>query len=303
MKLRKKLDRVASIDEKIALLEQLVALNPRNPKNLALRKKYRESMETLRLKKGARKKVVGSPYDAIHYKRQVSLIGETNTGKSTLLNRLTGALTLIKESPFTTYQPEVQMMDCRDVSVQVVEVPALYADDSDAAKYRFIRNSDVLCICARTEEDLNLTARQLENYNVVLGSLLSLSGKPHKYRPNDEIVEKPALVAGWKTDMEGINLAIIDINDTESISENIYTLLNIKRIFHVRYGEIQGKPLVFSADEEVTVSDFIKSLDKRILESFKRARVIHSDTTMPREQIVGLDYKLIDGDTVELVSL
>jgi len=302
MKLRKKLDHVGSIDEKIALLEQLVTLNPRDPKNLALRKKYKESIETLRLKRGTRKKVVGSLYDTINYKRQVLLLGVTNTGKSTLLTRLTGSLTPINESPFTTYRPEVQMMYYKDVSVQVVEVPALYVGDSDAAKYRFIRNSDVLCVCARTKTDFDLTVRQLENYFVILGNCPSSSSKIHKYRPNDEILEKPALVASRKTNMEGVNLAVIDINDIESISEQMYSLLNIKRIFYVRHGEIQGKPLVFSADQEVTVFDFIKTLDKRILESFKRARIIHGDTTIPRGQTVGLDYKLDDGDMVELVS-
>lgn len=301
MRLRKRLDRTGSIDEKITLLEQLVALNPRDPKNLSLRRKYKESIETLRLKRSTKKKVVGSPYDAISYKRQVLLLGETNTGRSTLLSRLTGAATMIKETPFATYQPEVQMMQYKDVSIQVVEVPPLYTGESDAAKYRFIKNSDVLCICARTGEDFNSTARQLENYFVILSNSPSSSNKSHKYRPNDEVIEKPALVAGWKTNMEGLNLAVIDINDIESISERIYFLFNIKRIFYLRHGEIQGKPLVFAADQEVTVSDFIERLDKRILDSFQRARVIHRDTTMPGGQTVGLDYRLSDGDMVELV--
>ena len=301
MVLRKRLKHARGIDEKISLLEQLVALNPRDPKNLTLRRKYRESIETLRLKRGTGKQSAKSLYDAIHYKRQMLLVGETNTGKSTLLNKLTGSFTPIKESPFTTYHPEVQMMNFRDVSIQVIEVPAVYAGDSDTAKYRFIRNADVLCVCARTEEDFDLTVRQLENYFIKLGDSLSSTGRTHQYKLNDEVIEKPAFVASWKTDIEGICLAVVDINDIESISKRIYSLLNIKRIFSVKHGEIQGKPLVFSADQEVTVFDFIKSLDKRILTSFKRAKIIHSETTIHGEQIVGLDFKLGDGDMVELV--
>ena len=102
--------------------------------------------------------------------------------------------------------------------------------------------------------------------------------------------------------IEALKVAVIDINDIESIKERIYALLNIKRIFYMRHGEIQGKPIVFSADQEVTVSDFIKNLDKRLLEGFKRARIIHGDSMTPREPTVGLDYELHDGDTVELVS-
>ena len=240
MRLRKRLDRVGSIDEKIALFEQLVALNPRDPKNLALRRKYRETMETLRVKRRTRGRAAGSLYDAISYRRQVLLLGETNTGRSTLLARLTGSVIPVQEAPFTTHRPEVQMMYYEDVSIQVVEVPPLYVGDSDAAKYRFIRNSDVLCVCARTEEDVDVTVRQLENHFVILRDSPSPDGKKHKHRPSDEVIEKPALVAGWKTNMERVNLAVVDISDTESISKEIYALLNIKRIYYTRHGEIEG---------------------------------------------------------------
>lgn len=244
-----------------------------------------------------------SSCDAIGFKRQVLLVGETNTGRSTLLARLTGSAIPIDEAPFTTYRPEVQMMEYRDVPIQVVEVPPLYVGDSDAAKYRLIRNCDVLCVCARTEEDVDSTVRQLEDHLVMLRNSPSPDGAKHKQRPSEEVIEKPALVAGWRTDMEGVNLATIDINDTESVSRQIYLLLNIKRIFCMRRGEIEGKPLVFSADQEVTVSDFAGSLGERMLEGLSRARVVDSDATMPRGQIVGLDHKLGDGDKVELVGL
>lgn len=104
----------------------------------------------------------------------------------------------------------------------------------------------------------------------------------------------------WSLGPKGL---IIDINDTESVSRQIYFLLNIKRIFCMRNGEIEGKPLVFPAAQEVTVSDFAGSLGKRMLDGFSRAIVVESDTTMPKGQIVGLDHKLGDGDKVELVGL
>ncbi len=301
--LRKKINRVGSIDERIALLEQLVALSPRNPRNLTLKRRYKEELETLRVKRGGKRKIVSSPFDGIHYKRQVALIGETNTGKSTLFNRLTGSDTLIQEFPYTTYRPEVQMMDYRDVSIQVIEVPALYAGDSDPAKYRFIRNSDVLCLCVKTEEDYDSVVRQMEKYYIGLRNLPSPSDVSHKNRPNNEPVEIPAFVAGWTKNISIGDLVVADINDIESISERIYTLLNIKRIYLAHLGEIKEKPLVFPADKEIKVSDFVYSVDKRILTRFKRARVVSADITIPEIQAAGLDYQLNDGDTVEIISV
>jgi ribosome-interacting GTPase 1 len=300
--LRKKINRVGSIDEKISLLEQLVTLNPRNPRNLTLKRRYKEELESLRVKKGGKRRIVLSPYDAIHYKRQVALIGETNTGKSTLFNRLTGSDALVQDSPYTTYRPEVKMMDYKDVSIQVVEVPAIYAGDSDSAKYRFMRNSDVLCLCVRAEEDCDSVVRQMEKYFIGLRNLSSPSDKSHKNRPNNEPVEIPAFVASWTKNISRGDLVVADINDIEFISERIYSLLNIKRIYLVRHGEIKEKPLVFPADKEIKVSDFVYNVDKRILGRFKRARVVHDDMTIPEVQAAGLDYKLDDGDTVEIIS-
>jgi ribosome-interacting GTPase 1 len=302
-KLKKRLDHVGSINEKIALLEKLIELHPRDSKSLTLRRRYKETLDTLRVKRKTGRGGVGSPYDAIGFRRQVLLVGEANTGRSTLLARLTGSPVPIEEAPFTTYRPAVQMMHHKDVPIQVVEVPPLYVGDSDPAKYRFIRNSDVLCVCARTVEDVKSTVRQLENHLVVLRNSPLPSDAKHKQRPGEEVVEKPALVAGWQTSMAGVDLDTIDINDTESVSRQIYFLLNIKRMFCMRHGEIEGKPLVFPADQQVTVSDFAGSLDKRMREGLSKARVVEGDATMPRGQIVGLDHKLGDGDKVELVGL
>ena len=302
MLLRKQLDRVSNMEERVYLLEKLVALNPRNPKNLTLRRKYRNEIETLRLKKGMKRRSAGSPYDGIHHKRQVVLLGETNTGKSTLLNALTGARTPVQESPFTTYHPEVHIITCKDVAIQVVEVPALYEGDSDAAKYRFIRNSDVLCVCSKTRQDLNVTMQQLVAYLVTLVDRPRLDDVTHKQRASDEPIEKPGFIASWGQAEEQEGLEIIGISDFDTISEKIYSLLNIKRIFCIRDGKTQENPPVFPADREVTVSEFIAAIDKRLLPGFRRARVVHADADAPLIQAAGLDYVLADGDTVEIFS-
>ena len=299
--IRKRLKNAGNIDEKISLLEQLVSLQPRNPKNLALRRKYREEMETLRLKKASKKSITVTPYDGIHYKRQVVIIGETNTGKSTLLNRLTGANVSVKNAPYTTYKPEIQMMTCKGVSIQVVEVPALFSEDTDTAKYRFIRNADVICLCVKNKNDYDSTVIQLMKYSVIpVNEPLSIDNKQQK--AGVEIVEKPAVVASRDPNIEVPNLTVLDINDKDSISGRIFKLFNIKRIFLSLHGEIQDHPRVFPAEQEVTVYDFINNLDKRLIKRFKRAKVVHSDPSVQDAQSAGLEYKLNEGDIVEIVS-
>ena len=299
--LRKKLKNTGSIEQKITLLEQLVALQPRNPKNLALRRKYREEMETLRFKKTSKKGTANSPYDVIHFKRQVVIIGETNTGKSRLLNRLTGADVPVKETPYTTYKPEAQMMNCNGVPIQVVEVPAVFAGDTNTAKYRFIRNADLICLCVKNRDEYNSMIEQLMKYSIVPVNE-PLSAEKKQQKAATDIVEKPAMVTSWYPIIELSGLTALDISDADSISDRIYRLFNIKRIFLALHGEIQDHPRVFPAKQEVTVYDFISSLDKRLITRFKRARIVHHDPSVPDTQSAGLEYTLNDGDIVEIIT-
>ncbi len=299
--LRKKLKNTGNIEEKIALLERLVSLQPRNPRNLALRRRYRDEMETLRLKKASKKRVVMSPYDGIHYKRQVAIIGVANTGKSTLLNRLAGGDAEVKDSPYTTHKPEVQMMNYHGVSIQAIEVPALFPGDTDTAKYRFIRNADVVCLCVKTGKDYDSAVRQLAENSVLMVNE-PLSVEKIKNTSSEDIIEKPAVVAGWKPDTEVENLTVVDINDIGSVSKCIFELFNLQSIYLLLNGEVQEKPQVFPAEQEVTVYDFINSLDKRLLKRFKRVKISHNDASIPDVQSAGLEYKLADGDTVEIIS-
>ena len=299
--LRKKLKNTGSIEEKISLLEQLVTLQPRNPKNLALRRKYREEMDTLRLKKTSKKSVTVSPYDGIHYKRLMVIIGEANTGKSTLLNRLTGGDVEIKDTPYTTYKPEVQMMIVKGVSIQVVEVPALFLGDTDTAKYRFIRNADVICICVKSRDEYDSSFKKLMKYSIIPVNE-PLSAEKKQQKAGTEIVEKPAMVASWDPNIEVPDFIVLDINDKDSVSDRIYELFNIKRIFLALHGEIQEHPRVFPAEQEVTVYDLLNSLDKRLIKRFKRAKIIHNNPSVPDTQSAGFEYTLNDGDMVEIIS-
>ena len=297
MLLRKKLHSVASTDEKISLLESLTSLTPRDTKNLALRTRYKEELENLRLKKSNKTPHLSSVYEGIRYSRQVVLVGQTNTGKSTLLSNLTNSRPTIKDTPFTTHKPEVGMMTYLDVPIQIVEVPALYDGDAYVEKYRFIRNSDVLCVCTRTKEDLDQTVRQLEDHLIIL-NVNHVSSGTCKSHPRDTILEKPVIVASW-AEIENTDLPVSNIGDTESVMHHIYQMFNIKRVYSL--AGVKNTPLLFPADQMVSLSDFIEKLDRRFVKLFTRARISGPSAKYER-QIVGLDYLLSDGDKVELIK-
>ncbi|MBL7054657.1 50S ribosome-binding GTPase [Candidatus Woesearchaeota archaeon] len=289
---RKELKHVSSEDERIRVLEELVSLNPKDPLDLALRTKYKKELEVLKKKSSSKgRQISQNPYDGIRYDRQVVLVGEANSGKSTLHQRLTGSDSRIAETPFTTYKPEMGIFTYNDVPVQIVEVPPVYQGENDNNKINFIRNSDVICITAKDFDRATSVGSVLEDYLIIL----SKEAKDHKHRRKDEIIEKPTLIAGWsRFDYKGCN--VVDISSNDQIGEEIYRLLNIKRFYCFIDGRIEGKPLVFPKGLEVTVRDFA---DRLGLNRVREAKIFGSSDVY-EGQSVGLDYLLNDGDKVNL---
>ena len=56
---------------------------------------------------------------------QITLVGTTNTGKSTLLESLTKSKVKISEHPFTTSKPIQGILDYKGIKLQIVEIPAI----------------------------------------------------------------------------------------------------------------------------------------------------------------------------------
>lgn len=291
---RQKLKHVETIQEKIKLLEELVSLNPKHPNDLRLKAKFKEELELLRKKIPKKKQQSKNLYDSINYNRQVVIVGETNSGKTTLMQKLTGNNMIISEAPFTTYKPEVGMFVYNDVPIQFIEVPSLYTGDNDRNKINFIRNSDIICVAVRNENELKSVVSTLEDFLVIISGEVSES-QNHKYRPKDEVIEKPSFIAAWtKFDYEMCNL--VDINLPADIGEEVYKLLNIMRIYCFKNGKVDGDPVIFPRNQEVTVEDFSKKLG---LSRVKRAKIFGGSKTY-RGQMVSLDYKLNDGEKVDL---
>ena len=292
---RKELSRISTEQERIRLLEELVGLNPKDSRDLELRTKFKKELVVLRKKSSQKKKQHSSNiYDSIKHDRQVVVVGGPNSGKSTLLHSLTGSNVAISEVPFTTYKPETGIFVYNDVSLQIVEVPSLYEGDNDRNKNKFIRNSDVVCVVARDEDELRYAGSILEDSLVIMSGGVSES-RTHKYRPLDEIIEKPSFVAAW-TEFDSEVCRVLNMNSLSNIGEEIYRLLGIMRVYCFKNGEIDGAPIVFPKNKVVTVKDFGKKLG---MKKIRGAKIFGSSNAYDG-QVVGLEYKLADGEKVSL---
>lgn len=295
--LQRDLDHVATEQERRALLEQLIALEPRGDRALRERARYKSELETLKRKSGARGAASDNPYDGLVHDRQVVIVGDANTGKSTLIRLLTGCEPAISAAPFTTYQPEAGMHVVRDVPVQVVEVPAVYPGEDNPRKYQFIRNAGVVCIAARDEADARSALSTIEERGVlVVGEGVPRS--EHQYRPRDEILRKPGFITAWSLFSHALPVA--PAGDAAVVGEIIYRLLGIMRIYSVQGNAVDGRPCVFPAGD-VTVREFALALDKRYAQRFHKAEITGASADFDG-QVVGMDHRLRDGDRVRLIA-
>ena len=293
---RKELSKAKSEAERIAILRELVGLNPKDSKDLEQRTKYKGELSKLLRKRSSFSKghSPDNPYAGIKYDRQIVLLGVANSGRSTLLHNLTGVDVVISEAPYTTYQPEIGMGVYNDVSFQVVELPPIYAGDNDTHKYRFLRNSDVVCITARNQDEADLAQSTLEDH-LVIPSSDTQDPKTHKHCSKNEIIEKPSFIASW-SHLGGDGVNVVDINSVEAVGAEIYRLLGIQRMYCFRDGQVEGNPITFPLGIDVTVGDFADNLG---ITRVKGAKIYGLDTSFEGQK-VGLSYVLNDGDKVWL---
>jgi len=125
-----------TVEEKIQALEEFISAVPKHKgtENLLLwaRRRLAELREELEVKK--RKRVGGGP--KIFVERagagQVVMLGPPNSGKSSLLARLTNAKPEIAPYPFTTQLPTPGMLQFEDIQFQLVDTPPLLLDQPDS---------------------------------------------------------------------------------------------------------------------------------------------------------------------------
>ncbi len=145
-KAEEKFNQAKNKADKIAALEEMIRLMPRHHGSenaLAQLKARLAKLKKEGEKKGARKIGLKKEGDA-----QICILGVTNSGKSTLLRKVTGAKPKVSSTPYTTTKPQVGMMDYCGVKVQLVEIPATFEPE-----YMSIaRGCDAIIITGDDEE-------------------------------------------------------------------------------------------------------------------------------------------------------
>jgi ribosome-interacting GTPase 1 len=297
-------------EEKISILREMLAVMPKHKGTDGLRAELNSKIA--KLKKEAKKKPQAKRLDMNYVPKmgiaQVVLMGAPNSGKSTLLGKLTNASPDIASYPFTTQKPDVGMIEFENVQIQLVDTPPLYENFHPPWLLALGRSSDILIGMVDGKKDnlmkeLESLLSRLEN-----GSIFLESGDYYK---GDELMEKRGFIIVSKSSNElfeplikkyGDRLDFVSFelsSDTEVMKKKIYDSLNQIRI----YTKPPGKDADFTEPvvlrKGATVLDAAYHIHKDFADKMKYTRLWRGDDN-PRQ--VGPEETLEEGDVVEFHS-
>jgi ribosome-interacting GTPase 1 len=308
----------STIEEKIGALQEMLRLIPHHKGTDKLIAQHRKKLSQLK-EDSERRTATSRKGSTITVPKegapQVVLVGMPNSGKSSLVCRLTRATPEVASYPFTTLVPVPGMMPYLNMAVQLVDTPPVTFDGARAWLPSILRSADALVLVTSLEED------PMAELEAVLSGLAQWKIFPeHETEEPSEtgfgVLYKPCLVVASKLDLEGAdeNLEILkEIYGDRFVLQGIsaesglgledfkpkaFQLLKILRVYTKAPGKEPdfNDPVILPVGS--TVDDFAGSIHKDLRRTLKHARVWGSGKF--DGQKVTRHHVLEDEDIVEL---
>ncbi len=219
---------------------------------------------------------------------QAVIVGQTKSGKSSLISLLTNAKPKISDYDFTTKTPTIGMMDYNGVGIQLVEVPAIESEYYDRG---IVNSADSILILVT---DLTQIAEIEKIIERALGKKIIVFNKTDLLSEN----EKRKISATLQS--KKYNFVLISTKTKEGIEEmkeKLFQSFGKIRVYTKEPGkEKSRKPIILYPDST------IKNVAEKILKGFasriKETRIWGPSSKYPG-QVVGLAHKMKDLDVVE----
>ncbi len=252
-------------EEKLLILKRMLSYVPKHKDTAKLQKEIKERISKIKSYLEKEKKVKKSKPSLSIKKEgaaQVTIVGNVNSGKSTLLKKLTNANVEIASYPFTTKKPEVGIMDFKGIKIQVIEIPAVIKNFSSTENgptfLSIIRQSDLIILLFNSPDEKKLLDKELQD----------------------------------------INVRKIIYNNQENLPEIIWQNLDLIKIYTKQPGKEKDHPPI-AMKKDSTVKDLAEKIHKDFLRKFRYAR-LYGKSVKFNGAMVGLDHKLQDEDVVEI---
>jgi hypothetical protein len=301
--------------EKLAALEEMLATIPKHKGTEKMQADLKRRLAKLR---GDKQKPGGPSRAAPVYQieregaGQIALVGPPNSGKSSLLARLTHAAPVVADYPFSTRVPCPGMMPFENIQIQLVDLPPLHPDFPESWLPQVIRNADAVALVVDLAdpavlERLTQTLALLEEAKIFAGddarelsrgavrkrALLVVNKMESGGRERDF----NALNELWKDRFPIVGVSAQTGEGLEALRRALFELLEVVRVFSKPPGKKPDLAAPFVLPRGATILDLAERVHKDLRAQLKFARVWNGRYDGQR---VERHHALEDADVVEL---
>lgn len=280
-----------SLEDKIFYLEEMIRRAPSHKGGENLRaelktrlKKLKEKSEKASKKSGGRKGIRKEGF-------QFVLIGFTNSGKSSLLSKLTNAQPLVANHQFTTFQPELGTFEFQGIKAQVIDQPSLGSDYFDVG---LANNADCLIYVIENFEEIEKIKSKIpraRGKKIIVFNKSDLLNNEQKRKVQATIKSKR---------LNGVLVSTITEENINELKSKLFHETGLIRIYMKEPGKAKS-PIPMVLEEGATVKDVAEKILKGFSKRIKQTRLTGPSSKFPNQK-VGLTHKVKDLDVIEFQS-
>lgn len=288
-------DNATSTEDRLIALNKMISEAPKHKGGENLRQQLttrRKKLESLLEKK--KKSGKGTVVGIRKADMQAVIVGNTNSGKSTLLKLLTNVEPKIASSKFTTKKSIVGMMNYLNAQIQLIELSAVNGEYFDKS---MAHTADTVLIMITKFEEIEKLEEKL--YMTTGKKIILLNKKD--ILTSAEIRKLKARLQSKKYDFEIIScVPFWPENNIEELRKKIFESFDVVRVYTKEPKKIKS-PLPVIMKPDPTVKNVAEKILKGFSKRIKKIR-IWGPSSKFGGQIVGLSHRLKDMDTVEFTT-